>query len=195
MGRHKNTDTRREQIVTALLQVMSAHGFEKASIRTIAEAAKLSPGLIHYHFKNKAEILHALIEQLADHARARYDHLSEGLTDPRAKIHAFITARLALGDGADPKAVAAWVVIGTEALRQEKVRELYSRAIETQMQILSDLLATLINEADAKKTAAVILAAMEGAYRLEAAASEIMPKNYAASTVRKMVDAMLDDAG
>lgn len=192
MGRHKNTDKRREQIVTGLLRVMSVYGFEKASIRTIAEAAGLSPGLIHYHFKNKAEILHASIELLARRAQARYERLSQGLTDPRAKIRAFIDARLALGDGADPEAVAAWVVIGTEALRQEHVRALYSQAVAAQMQVLRDLLATQVDPLTAERTAAAILAAMEGAYRLEAAASEIMPKNYAASAVQKMVDAVLD---
>ena len=37
--------------------------------------------------------------------------------------------RLGMGQVAEPKAVAAWVVIGAEAVRQPEVAEVYQEAV------------------------------------------------------------------
>ena len=57
MPRPSNTDARREQIVLGLQRVMAERGYEKATVSAIAQAAGLTPGLVHYHFKNKQEML------------------------------------------------------------------------------------------------------------------------------------------
>lgn len=53
MPRPSNTAERQEQIVLGLLEVMAERGYEKASVASIARAAELSPGLVHYHFQTK----------------------------------------------------------------------------------------------------------------------------------------------
>ena len=40
---------------------MADRGYERASVTAIAKAAGLTPGLVHYHFHNKKEILLALV--------------------------------------------------------------------------------------------------------------------------------------
>ena len=61
MARSSNTEARRSEITAALLAVIARHGYEKATIQAIAAQAGLAPGLIHYHFKSKQEILVSLI--------------------------------------------------------------------------------------------------------------------------------------
>jgi TetR/AcrR family transcriptional regulator len=56
---------RREEIVQAALRVFSQHGFHKASIKHIAREAGLkSPSLIYWYFKDKGEVLSAVIAHL-----------------------------------------------------------------------------------------------------------------------------------
>jgi len=64
MARPSNTEARRSQIVDGLVMVLSERGYERSSVQAIASAAGLSPGLVHYHFKNKLEILVELVERL-----------------------------------------------------------------------------------------------------------------------------------
>lgn len=57
---------KRKQILDAAYQVMAEKGYESSSIKDIAAAAGLSaPGLVHYYFKSKAEILQELLMQLS----------------------------------------------------------------------------------------------------------------------------------
>ena len=66
MGRKSIAHKRREQILWALYDCLSEKGHEKVTINTIAAQAKLSPGIIHYYFKNKDEIISVLAEAIIE---------------------------------------------------------------------------------------------------------------------------------
>ncbi|MEO8606799.1 MAG: TetR/AcrR family transcriptional regulator [Chloroflexota bacterium] len=56
---------RRDEIVQAALTVFAEQGFHKASIKQIAAAAGLkSPSLIYWYFKDKEELLYAVMTSL-----------------------------------------------------------------------------------------------------------------------------------
>jgi TetR/AcrR family transcriptional regulator, transcriptional repressor of bet genes len=158
----------------------------------------LAPGLVHYHFTNKQEILVALVEQLV----ARLDErvatcLESAGAGARARLYAVVDAHVALGPESDPRAVAAWVVIGAEAVRLAEVRTLYGRAVRAWLERLEALVrATLRDESrptrDAKRIAAALLSAIEGAYLLSAASPRTLPRGFAAPMLRRMADGLLD---
>ncbi|MBY0361761.1 MAG: TetR family transcriptional regulator [Phreatobacter sp.] len=50
----------REDILDAAETVFAARGFEGASMRAIAEAAKVAQALLHYHFKTKEGLFEAM---------------------------------------------------------------------------------------------------------------------------------------
>lgn len=193
MGRKSNTGERRAQITAALLAVMAEKGYEGASIQAIARQAGLTPGLIHYHFKTKQEILLATVDQLVAGARARYESALATAGTPAEQLRALVHARLALGDGADEAAVSAWVMIGAEAVRQPEVRFAYQAVIEEQLELITNLLksAGLKKGLNAKHVAAGLVAMMEGAYQLASAAAEVMPRDYAEQQVLARVDEVL----
>jgi TetR/AcrR family transcriptional repressor of bet genes len=203
MPRKPNTDTRRAEIVAALLAVISEHGYEKATIQVIAREAGLAPGLIHYHFKNKKEILVDLVKTLAQYARERFLRLAESAKTPQEKLRAYIQGRLARGEGSNPDAVAAWVIIGAEAVRQVEVREVYQEAIASEMDAVRHLLEAYLAERgkrrkNAPRLAAALLAFMEGAFQLASAARDVMPSGYAAETAMQLAERFIDgepDAG
>ncbi|HEY0063018.1 MAG TPA: TetR family transcriptional regulator [Telluria sp.] len=197
MARKPNTEVRRGEIVAALLATMAEHGYEKATIQLIAKQAGLAPGLLHYHFKTKAEILLALVKALADQGRARFAALADAAVTPPQRLEAYIRARLGTGEGASPAAVAAWVVIGTEAVRQPDVRAVYQEAIFAEGAEIERLLADCLaaqgkQQAQARPLAAALLAFMEGAFQLASAAPGAMPAGFAADTALTLVQRYID---
>ncbi len=189
MARPSNKAKRRGEIAQAMMFVMAEQGYDGASIQSIAKRANLAPGLIHYHFKTKQEILLESVNQLSEILRQRYALLLEDTETAEDRLKAFINARLSKGKGANEKAVAAWVMIGSEAIRQPEVKSVYLSALREQRTTLGKLLKDFYQsndggrkitkrELDAK--VAFVLAFMEGAFSLSISASEIMPKNWAA---------------
>jgi TetR/AcrR family transcriptional repressor of bet genes len=192
MGRPSNTDERRAQIADALVSVMAKHGYDGATTLLIAKAARLSPGLIHYHYGDKQEILVALVERLGARLDLRIDaHLARAGKTPHARLRALVDAHLALGDDADPNAVAAWVVVAGEAMRQKEVRAVYSRAIEKTLRRI-EALVHAAGAREAKKISAAILAAIEGAYMLSVSTQPgILPRGYAAPALHAFIDGVI----
>ena len=54
---------RRQQILDAAQKVFAARGFEGASIKDLAKAAKISPGLLYWYFKDKSDLLVSLMTE------------------------------------------------------------------------------------------------------------------------------------
>lgn len=200
MARPSNTEHRRQEIVLGLMSAMAEKGYEKASIQSIAKAAGLSPGLIHYHFKTKLEILIALMTELSGKADERYELLVAKAGSAEDKLMAYIDAALALGEGSDQQAVAAWVIIGAEAVRLEDVRNLYQEVIEKHSETLVELLTqaakagleaksgmeSKFGTKEAKELATFIIASIEGAYQIATTIPDAS-KDYAARVLKAAV--------
>jgi len=197
MGRPSNTEQRKQEIINALLRVMAERGYEKASIQAIAKEADLAPGLIHYHFKTKQEILLGLVNWIASSATERLDKMETEVCDPWDKLTVFINARLATGETELPQVVSAWVVIAGESIRQPEIKEIYQNLIEQQLNHLKKLIADVwqnksVNSKEVVHLSAIVISAMEGAFQLSATANEIMPKNYAAESVLEIIKASIN---
>ena len=189
MGRPSNKAERRAEIVLALMQVMAVKGYEGASIQAIAKQAGLASGLIHYHFKTKQDILLESVTQLSNLLKERYLLLSESAQTEEDRLKAFINARLSKGEGESQQAVIAWVMIGSEAVRQPQVKAVYLEALKEQKAILEKLLQDYfshflqkgkLNKKTLDSKVAFVMAFMEGAFFLSITADEIMPDNWAA---------------
>jgi TetR/AcrR family transcriptional repressor of bet genes len=198
MPRPSNTAQRRLEITQALLRVMSRSGYGNASIQAIAKEAGLKSGLIHYHFKTKQDILVELITWLADKAQQRYIILLKDADSIKGQLEAFIDSALSLGEGADEDAVAAWVVIGAEAIRQPEVQVSYQQVVSRNKNELNKLLHHYVEEkalplppSTIEYITAMILSSIVGTYQLAVAIKTDMPRDYAAITLKSMVFALL----
>jgi len=56
----------RQRILAAALGLFNASGTAAVSTNHIAAAAGISPGNLYYHYRNKEEIIRALLEELVD---------------------------------------------------------------------------------------------------------------------------------
>lgn len=70
---------KREKIIHAANKVMSEKGYEKASIKDIAIQAGITPGLVHYYFRNKEEILIALLTEASNQYTLDMAHLQSAV--------------------------------------------------------------------------------------------------------------------
>ncbi|MCK6549205.1 TetR/AcrR family transcriptional regulator, partial [Myxococcota bacterium] len=175
MGRPSNTDQRRAEITAALQRVMAVRGYDGASIADVAREAGLAPGLVHYHFANKLEILLALQAALvARHEAALDEALAGAGDDPLRAIGAFLDHHLALGPTADPDALACWVMLAAESIREPRVREGHAAALARLSDRLTKVLRAAANErpltTKPAAAAAALLAAIQGYYLLAATA-------------------------
>lgn len=200
MARPRNTEERRAQIIDGLARVMADKTYEQASVAAIARAAGLGPGLVHYHFENKQAILVALVERLVAGLEARHRRrLDDAPGDPWARLDAFIDAFAALDADADPSAVACWTRLGDEAARRPEVGVPYRAAIDRWHTALTERVAAIL-DADGRPTAAAgeaaagLLAAIEGAFHLGAAAPGVIPPGMAAGLLKRMARGLLGTA-
>lgn len=71
---------KRHQIVDAALRVMSEKGYDKASIKDIATEAGITPGLVHYYFSNKQEILISVLMETSKQYTQEMSYLRANVT-------------------------------------------------------------------------------------------------------------------
>lgn len=198
MARPTNSPERRAQIVRGLREQMATQGYDGATIGSIARAAGLTPGLVHYHFASKQEVLLALVADLTDRARARIAaRRARAEQAPREQLGALLDALLAMGPDALPEDVACYALVASEAIRQPEVRKVYAAWVAEGTAEVAALLDRCCRDEGRARSglpalAAGIWAAVEGCYALAAAAHGTIPPGSAARTVRRMATGLLD---
>lgn len=63
-GQKASEETRREQILAAAHAVASRNGIDALTVRAVAARAKLSHGLVLFHFRRKDELVTALLDRV-----------------------------------------------------------------------------------------------------------------------------------
>ena len=199
MARPTNTEARRLDIVRAMLQVIAQRGYAAASIQEIAKEAKLNPGLIHYHFASKQEILLTLFSHLQSLVEARMQsYLQTAGEDisPQEQLDAMIDAFLALDTRSEERAVMCWTTLSAEAIHNRELAQLFTQAIQKHQDRLERIFAAALGIARGRKTvkeaAAAVLAAIHGSFLLGCAAAGVIPEGSAAAGVKRMARGLLE---
>ena len=197
VARPSNTQQRRAQIVDGMLTVMATTGYARASIQAIAGAAQLSPGLLHYHFSNKEQILLAVLQTIEDRLIARYTARTGSDLEPAQALEAWIDAHLAVDATSDPRLVACWVQLGALALQLPAVGKRYREAIERDAATLHGIIEARLRAAGHPHSAepaaitAALMSAVAGAYQLSLTAPALTPPGSASAMVKRMSAGLL----
>src|SRR5262245_38836428 len=197
MPRPSNTEERRAQITGALVKVMARRGYDGASVADIARAARLTTGLVHYHFENKREILLAALQDLvATHDAGLEARLAEAGGDPAAEVAAFLDFHLGLGADADPETLACWILLSGEALRENKVRVEFEKALAATATRLASVIRRGVELGvfacdHAESAASALVASIQGYFVLAATARKIIPRGSAAKSAKQMAEGLL----
>ena len=192
MARPSNKALRRKQIAEALGSVLATEGYDGATIAAIAAEAGLTPGLVHYHFGSKQEILLHMIDLLLQKYRESLSQaLSDAGDDPGARLAAFLDAHLAVGAHADAEAMAAWVILGGESLRQPEVRVAYAEALEgiaASLRVILDdgIAAGAFDCPDPDAACAALVSLIQGYFLIAMVHRSLIPRGSAATAARRM---------
>ena len=102
---------KRQQILDAAQQVFAAKGFEGASIKDLAKAAKISPGLLYWYFKDKTDLLVSLLTERIETAFGQLPGTVSFDAPPAEFLPQF--ARFYVGMFEEPMNIALFKVVVT----------------------------------------------------------------------------------
>ncbi|WP_408898505.1 TetR/AcrR family transcriptional regulator [Nocardioides sp. R1-1] len=138
MARFKDQERRRDEIVTAALQVLRESGAAGLRIRDVAARAGVSSGTVHYYFDDVEGLLNEV------HARARkrfYDDRLALVTQyPDARDKLVATIRGGLPATAEDDLVAALYQLDGHLRLRETNAELFTALYDTQVAIYVGIL-------------------------------------------------------
>lgn len=103
----------RDQLLDAMEELLAERGYAGATVQRVARRAGLAPGLVHYYFGRKLDLLLGVVARVRGVLERRLEASGDTLDG-------VIDACLALPG--DPRAVRCAVVLGAESLRDEEVR-------------------------------------------------------------------------
>ncbi len=129
----------RQRILAATVQCFRAYGYEKSSMRLIANTAKVSQTLLHYHFETKEKLFDAAINDVASTLFATAstqlmptDSVGDGLADAAGLLYTLFLDNL--------DTVTFVVEFGAAANHNEFLRTAYLEFRDNQRRQFADML-------------------------------------------------------
>lgn len=80
----------REKVIDSATQVFIKKGFGGARMQEIADHAGINKGLLHYYFKSKKNLFHAVMLQTTKTIAPKLEHLLRSEDDIKNKIQNFV---------------------------------------------------------------------------------------------------------
>ncbi len=175
-----------------MLTLMANRGFDAASIGAIAKTAGLAPGLVHYHFRNKEEILEAAVTILVASHDSQLAATLEAESEPSAYLDQFVSLHLELREGnPDPK-LALWQAVLAEAARRPRVAAILTDGERKWRDRLAARFSRLGHPA-AESAAAGLLAIVRGYLALAASSPAVIPPGSAVVIARSLLQALIEE--
>ena len=128
-------DATRQRIMRAAEALIAEHGVDAVSVRTITAAADTNSASVHYHFRSKNGLIHAILEDRAHALRAHRTVYLQAL-DPRpscrqvAEAIVHPTFEFVVGEGGDPAYVGFQAALLDDPLMAPVLEELFADQYE-----------------------------------------------------------------
>lgn len=149
---------KRKRLVDAAYNVFCKKGYTKASIKDIAHEAGITPGLVHYYFRNKEELLLAVQNEVQKQYHSRYDGWRENSVTA-AQLMSEIKSRVA----SNPDWYRWRYEIYSLALKNDRLKQEAASILRSGRDSLSEPLRHLaFNAETADALAGILLACFDG---------------------------------
>ncbi len=189
-GQPSRLDGRGLQLIEMTIDSLAEAGFAGTTLAGIAGRAGVSSGLVAHYFNDKNGLLEATFRALAfRHAQAVRMRMLNAQT-PRERLQAVIDGSLAREE-IDARTCAAWLAFWGQALRHPALCRIQHAYQSRMISNLTHALRAFHSREEARKTAAVIAAMIDGAWLRGALSgwSEIDPES-----LREMLTRVIDDS-
>ena len=115
MGRHEIKEFRRIQLLEATIDTVARRGFTDLTLADVADAAKLSRGIVNFYFHSKEELLAETLRYLTnEYEKSWRDAVANAGNDPVAKLRMLVEGDFA-PQTAGRKHVSVWYAFWGEA--------------------------------------------------------------------------------
>jgi TetR/AcrR family transcriptional repressor of bet genes len=115
MGRHEIKEFRRIQLIEATIDTVARRGFTDLTLADVADAAKLSRGIVNFYFHSKEELLAETLRYLTtEYERSWRNEVARAGNDPVAKLRMLVEGDFA-PQTAGRKHVSVWYAFWGEA--------------------------------------------------------------------------------
>jgi TetR/AcrR family transcriptional repressor of bet genes len=139
-ARRLGEDARRQDFVDAALSCLAEHGYHGATVRRIAAAAGVAPGLLTHYYTGKEELIadayEALAARLLDQSIAA---AGDAGGEPVARLRTFILACFA-APVLDPQILRVWINFWSLSFGDPRIRRIHAETYVRQRDTLSDLI-------------------------------------------------------
>ena len=195
MGRKSIAEIRKEEIIKAFFEVVSEHGFAKATIRETARVAGCNRGMLHHYFDSKESIIEAAVAYVMTAYKAE---LMDGLSrydSARDRIRYLIGWFCDL-DRFNLQFSRAWMEFWALSKSQKGVSTALQQCYGDIRNICADLIREGIKRGEFRKVnpvvaANVILASLEGSTMLWVVDTDHTPVKAMGKQIEEMVAAHL----
>lgn len=163
MRSRKTTEIRREEILRAALSIVEQQGLDNLNTNAISAVIQLVPSAIYRHFKNKEEIIAALIDFIGERLQQNLQQAAtqEGTALERLKCLFELHVKLLQEEPAIPRIL--YFLISSERnqeLKQKMLAEINAYVYETKKLLLQGKKAGEINQAVDVTAAAMMFLGM-----------------------------------
>jgi AcrR family transcriptional regulator len=118
------TDIRRDQIAEAALDIVRAEGVRGLNVSAVAEKVGFVPSAVYRHYKNKGEIVGAVLQLIQTRLNAHFQEVVKQDLNPLEKLHLLLNRHIDLisSSNAIPRIIFSEEVLGG---MPEKRQQLY----------------------------------------------------------------------
>ncbi len=133
-------DQRREQMLHAALEVISARGYADTRIADVAERAGVSPALVIYYFKTKDQLLTEAIRYYEDAWYAVGQRRMQGLPSAAQRLEEYVAMNCLADAEPEPETSwALWLDFWAQAARNDEVGSVRQKSDERWRDIIAGL--------------------------------------------------------
>jgi AcrR family transcriptional regulator len=137
--------SRQADLIAAVLDLMAEAGPAETTVRAIAEAAGVSPGMIRHHFSSKEDLVNAAYRaHMARQTEGAERALGPG--SARARLRRFVAASLT-PPVVDPRAISLWAAFLHMVRRDPAMRGTHEEYYLAYRDRLQSLIAAALAEA------------------------------------------------
>jgi len=162
-GRKASKEVRQLQLIEATIDSLAKRGYSDTTMADVADGAKLSRGIVNFHFESKEKLLVATLQYMYDEYSAHWRAaLDKAAGDPASQLQALVAADFDRSICSKRK-LAAWCAFWGEAKSRPTYQALSAARDKVYQGTIVDLCGRLKQEAGyayQPETIALALSAM-----------------------------------
>lgn len=151
-----------QQIIAAAYQLLGHKGYDATTIKEIARAADVAPGLVHYYFASKDDLLLAVLQEAAKRYVAEVEKVGAALATDTLMEQAFMQTRDRVHQ--EPEWYRLRYELLSLGLRNPKLLAGLNNLLAEGRRCIAQVIRQVVNDSqvDADAIAPVLLACFDG---------------------------------